>query len=60
MIRAKDQKELQNFLTRTNNILQKYSAVSMNKPTTTISHAEKTVNNATKCIDIFNYNMERF
>lgn len=60
MIRAKDQKELQNFLTRTNNILQKYSAVSMNKSTTTISHAKKAVNDATKCIDIFNYNVERF
>ena len=60
MIKAKDQKELQNILARTNNILQKYGAVSMNKLTTTISHAKKTVNDATKCIDIFNYNVERF
>ena len=60
MIRAEDQKELQNLMARTNNILQKYSAVSMNKSTTTISRAKKVVNNATKCIDILNYNVERF
>lgn len=60
MIRAEDQKGLQNLMARTNNILQKYSAVSMNKSTTTISRAKKAVNNATKCIDILNYNVERF
>ena len=60
MMRAEDQKELQNLIARTNNILQKYSAVSMNKSTTTISCAKKAINNATKCIDILNYNMERF
>lgn len=41
MIHTEDQKELQNLMARTNTILQQYSAVSMSKSTTTISHAKK-------------------
>lgn len=60
MIRVEDQKKLQNLMARVDNILQKYSAISMNKSATTISHAKKVANDATKCIDILNYNVERF
>lgn len=60
MIRTEDQKELQNLMARTNTILQQYSAVSMSKSTTTISRAKKAVNDATKWIDILNYNVEQF
>lgn len=60
MIRAEDQKELQNLMARANAILQQYSAVSMSKSTTTISRAKKAVNDASKWINILNYNVEQF
>ena len=60
MTRTKNQKELQNFMARTNTILQQYSAVSISKSITAISRAKKTANDATKWIDILNYNIERF
>ena len=60
MMRAEDQKELQNLMARVNAILQEYSAVFMDKSTTTISRVKKAVNVTTKWIDILNYNMEQF
>jgi len=60
MIRAEDQQELRNLMARASDILQKYSAVSTSKSTTTISRAKKAVNDASKWIDILNYNVEQF